>query len=81
MPEGAKERGVGLSGTMDSVAVVEQIIFDKLNARRRTSLAPSPAEVWCIYWRCTLTGCCCGLTFLAVVYSENPCLEKGSACS
>lgn len=45
MPEGAKERGVGLSGTMDSVAVVEKIIFEKLNARRLTSLAPSPAEV------------------------------------
>ena len=45
MPEGAKERGVGLSGPLDCVANVERIIFDKLNARRVTALAPSPAEV------------------------------------
>lgn len=45
MPEGAKERGVGLSGPLDSVSNVERIIFDKLNARRVTALAPSPAEV------------------------------------
>lgn len=45
MPEGAKERGVGLSGPLDSIAAVEKIIFEKLEARRSTSLAPSPAEV------------------------------------
>lgn len=45
MPEGAKERGVGLSGSLVNVAAVEKIIFEKLNARRVTSLAPSPAEV------------------------------------
>lgn len=45
MPEGAKERGVGLSGSLDSIAAVEKIIFEKLEARRATSLAPSPAEV------------------------------------
>lgn len=45
MPEGSRERGVGLSGTLESVAAVERIIFEKLNARRATSLAPSPAEV------------------------------------
>lgn len=44
MPEGAKERGVGLSGSLDSIAAVEKIIFEKLEARRSTSLAPSPAE-------------------------------------
>ncbi|CAM9439059.1 unnamed protein product, partial [Hapterophycus canaliculatus] len=44
MPEGSKERGVGLSGTMECVANVEKLIFEKLNARRVTSLAPSPAE-------------------------------------
>lgn len=45
IPEGAKERGVGLSGSLDCVANVEKLIFEKLNARRVTSLAPSPAEV------------------------------------
>lgn len=45
MPEGAKERGVGLSGSLPNVAAVEKIIFEKLNARRVTALAPSPAEV------------------------------------
>lgn len=45
MPEGAKERGVGLSGSLPNVAAVEKIIFEKLKARRVTSLAPSPAEV------------------------------------
>ncbi|CAN0493829.1 unnamed protein product, partial [Ectocarpus sp. 12 AP-2014] len=44
IPEGAKERGVGLSGSLDCVANVEKLIFEKLNARRVTSLAPSPAE-------------------------------------
>eukprot|EP00752_Nemacystus_decipiens_P004730 g4311.t3 len=44
MPEGAKERGVGLSGSLECVANVEKLIFEKLNARRVTSLAPSPAE-------------------------------------
>lgn len=45
MPEGAKERGVGLSGSLESICAVEKIIFEKLDARRSTSLAPSPAEV------------------------------------
>lgn len=45
MPEGAKERGVGLSGSLECVSNVERLIFEKLNARRTTSLAPSPAEV------------------------------------
>ncbi len=45
MPEGSKERGVGLSGSLENVANVEKLIFEKLNARRVTSLAPSPAEV------------------------------------
>jgi len=45
MPEGSKERGVGLSGSLENVANVEKLIFEKLNARRLTSLAPSPAEV------------------------------------
>lgn len=45
MPEGAKERGVGLSGSLECVSNVERLIFEKLNARRVTSLAPSPAEV------------------------------------
>lgn len=52
MPEGAKERGVGLSGSIECVANVEKLIFEKLNARRVTSLAPSPAEVCvrvCVY--------------------------------
>ncbi|CAM9132947.1 unnamed protein product [Sphacelaria rigidula] len=44
MPEGAKERGVGLSGSLESICAVEKIIFEKLDARRSTSLAPSPAE-------------------------------------
>lgn len=44
MPEGSKERGVGLSGSLDSIAAVEKTIFEKLEARRSTSLAPSPAE-------------------------------------
>lgn len=47
MPDGAKERGVGLSGSLESIAAVEKIIFEKLEARRATSLAPSPAEVTC----------------------------------
>lgn len=56
MPEGAKERGVGLSGPLDCVANVERIIFDKLNARRVTALAPSPAEVsfLCPDYKCSL---------------------------
>ncbi|CAM9510341.1 unnamed protein product [Ascophyllum nodosum] len=44
MPEGAKERGVGLAGALDHVSNVQRTIFDKLNARRITALAASPAE-------------------------------------
>lgn len=51
MPEGSKERGVGLSGSLECVANVEKLIFEKLNARRVTSLAPSPAEV-CVSMSC-----------------------------
>lgn len=46
MPEGARERGVGLSGALENVSGVERMIFDKLNARRVTTNAPSPAEVF-----------------------------------
>ena len=56
MPEGAKERGVGLSGSLPNVAAVEKIIFEKLNARRVTALAPSPAEV---RWRRVRFGTIC----------------------
>lgn len=76
MPEGAKERGVGLSGTMECVANVEKLIFEKLNARRVTSLAPSPAEVGsdgCDRLRCeraflSLFFCLCGREGQAVCH-------------
>ncbi|CAN0073240.1 unnamed protein product [Discosporangium mesarthrocarpum] len=44
LPEGAKERGVGVYGTFDGLLILEGIILEKLAARRSTSLAPSPAE-------------------------------------
>lgn len=61
MPEGSKERGVGLSGSLECVANVEKLIFEKLNARRVTSLAPSPAEVcvFCVCVRARLGGFVC----------------------
>lgn len=40
---------MGLSGTLENIAKIEKIIFDKLDARRATSLAASPAEV-CVRW-------------------------------
>lgn len=54
MPEGARERGVGLSGSLDCVAAVQKTIFEKLNARRQTSLAASPSEaslyLFCVFF-------------------------------
>lgn len=70
MPEGAKERGVGLSGPLDCVSNVERIIFDKLNARRVTALAPSPAEVsfLCSDEKCGVQGNMGGGSRLAPVW-------------
>ena len=68
MPEGAKERGVGLAGALDHVSNVQRTIFDKLNARRITALAASPAEVgllivdvpfFVIIYFLLLSGYCC----------------------